>query len=101
MCGTGDEDLEHFLLRCPMLEKWRAPVLRDIQSALGEYGAASYFRTPKQKVQLIVDFSNLVPKWLLQGDEASNIEYLVRRLIFLLHTTRHKLYLARRSGLPG
>ena len=96
LCYTAEETLDHFLLKCKVLDNVRNSIVKDIQNVLSDflvvYPAASEFSL----LQMIVDSSvvlagccDKVPGKL--HELVDNEHYHSRRLTYILHTKRYSI----------
>ncbi|XP_045215288.2 uncharacterized protein LOC123565485 [Mercenaria mercenaria] len=92
LCVSGAETVEHFLLLCPSLESVRLPGMNEIISILEETSYTHLFQTYDQQIQLLLDYSCVLPEKVWSDEFVTRLEFHIRRLIFHLHTMRYRLY---------
>ena len=91
LCGTEDETLEHFLLRCINLQTVRDPILANIYDILREHDVTCVMNS-EDLIKLIADFSQILPSYLHNDTCGHEIEFHARRLIYNLHSMRYRLF---------
>jgi hypothetical protein len=85
LCTEEEETVQHFLLRCPSLSRYRMPYLREIYTCVLMASAPM----PANQEDLCILILN--PETYLAGDCVLQLETTTRRMIFKLHSERSVL----------
>ena len=97
LCGNAEETVEHYILLCETLEKFRNPILTKIsETYLNLTGKEYRILDNRSKLQIIIDCSVLLSQESilnkrLKIQDLSSLEFHARRLTHVLHTNRYRL----------
>ena len=97
LCGNAEETVEHYILLCETLEKFRNPILTKIsETYLNLTGKEYRILDTRSKLQIIIDCSVLLSQESilnkrLKIQDLSSLEFHARRLTHVLHTNRYRL----------
>ena len=95
LCDCGDEDLEHFILKCTYLEYTRNPITsiieREVDSLLGKSSFEGM--CDQKKLGVILDCTVLLekPNIKLCVDQLRSLEFHTRRLLHNLTGVRYRI----------
>ncbi|MCG8046395.1 MAG: reverse transcriptase domain-containing protein, partial [Candidatus Thiodiazotropha endolucinida] len=95
LCGNDDETMKHFLLDCSYLDKYRKPILQDINDVLSQMYREYPFLSRYTKLQLVIDGSIVLTDcadsdYHTLEDHVHRLSYHSRRLLYTLHAIRYK-----------
>ena len=97
LCGNAEETVEHYILLCETLEKFRNPILTKIsETYLNLTGKEYRILDTRSKLQIIIDCSVLLSQESILNKRLkiqylSSLEFHARRLTHVLHTNRYRL----------
>ena len=95
LCLKEDEDLTHFLLRCPKLQHTRPGYLRQLKDlltvALGSAETDKLMDDRTKLVQVIMDMSKILCTQTYPKETIRAIETMSRNLCYALHSARATL----------
>ena len=93
LCHTGDEDVPHFLIMCPVFEEIRKPIIQEIISLVPIIHSNHPTIWSKEDLcHLIMDSTHPdVPHFNLSQDDICSIEEKSRQLCYSLHKARAKM----------
>ena len=92
LCGNAEETVEHYILVCEKLEKFRNLILSNISAVYFNKTGEDYKKLSTcSKLQIIIDCSILVNREStlskkLKLQDLSSLEFHARRLTHVLHT---------------
>ena len=103
LCSAEEEDIAHFLLRCPALENARRGYMRKLREDLQRYDAdtETIFQDSERLIQLILDCTVTLQDNPARDEAVGTIEPTARKLCYALHAARSSLTTAageRRIG---
>ena len=93
ICNEGDEDIEHFILKCKGLNTTRMMYLKKLQSLINSIKGGGYQRLEKGLIlQLVLDVTseNIHGSIDISNEHIINIERITQSLRFVLHSERAK-----------
>ena len=94
LCSEEDEDIEHFILKCKILQCVRAPFLNELADILQGTFSKQLLDLPSVVcLQLILDCTKLYNhenhRWFKYNkDLERTIEHLSRKMCYALHSVR-------------
>ncbi|CAC5397588.1 unnamed protein product [Mytilus coruscus] len=92
LCDEGDEDIEHLLLKCKILENMRHSFLKQLDDFLIRETTISFYNTTTDtRLQLILDCTKINhrrPEIILNKKLEEDCELISRKLCFALHSIR-------------
>ncbi|CAG2240370.1 unnamed protein product [Mytilus edulis] len=92
LCDEDNEDIEHLLLKCKILENIRHPFLKQLDDFLIKETAISFYNIKTDsRLQLILDCSKINKHQadiILNKKIEQNCELISRKLCFALHSIR-------------
>ena len=92
LCNEANEDLEHFLLKCKMLDPVRLQILDCITQPVHEYtGKSFYGENSENKLNILLNLKSTQVSSLLSAEVKGNIEFHSRRLCSALHVERFRI----------
>ena len=100
LCGEEVENMEHFLLKCTIVQAMRDSVLDDIDIELNKLTVKAFYNLDSHlKIQILLDCSVLLnhgnpvceDKLLLK--QLTQLEFQCRRFIYNMHTSRYKMFI--------
>ena len=103
LCWDADENLQHFLLECSYLEKFRKPIISELKTVLTKLQEVCPSVKRHSLLQLVIDSSVVIeqcPRKNIQTamNYIDQTNYQSRRLAYALHAARYsKLELSSKS----
>ncbi|CAC5394456.1 unnamed protein product [Mytilus coruscus] len=92
LCDDEDEDIEHLLLKCKVLEPIRSPFINQIEDNILKDASISFYKlSTNTQTQLIMDCTKLRHQnshLLLNRKTEQLCELISRKLCYALHTIR-------------
>jgi succinate dehydrogenase flavin-adding protein (antitoxin of CptAB toxin-antitoxin module) len=96
ICKDGDEDIEHFILKCKPLDEVRQNKLEQFKRTVGDIkgGGAELLEEKNLLLQAILDCTSKNVYTIITNnhDDLKAIERASQNLCFELHRLRTKLY---------
>ena len=102
ICNEEDEDIEHFLLGCKILQCVRAPFLNELtDTLLGTYSKQLLDLPSVVCLQLILDCTKLYNhenhSWFIYNKDVERaIEHISRKMCYALHSVRIRSLMKRK-----
>ena len=100
MCGEEDEDLEHFLLRCQLLETTRQVTIYAIDNEVNTIiNRRMHQMSNEENIQIILDCSFLLNNDItmklryrkLSVNKLTDLEFQCRRHLYNMHSARYRM----------
>ena len=103
LCGEEEENMEHFLLKCTILQA--VSVLDDIDTEFNIITGKTFYNLDSYlKIQILLDcsvllnYDNPVCKDKLLLKQLTQLESQCRRFIYNMHTSRYKMLIRVKSS---
>ncbi|CAG2193085.1 unnamed protein product [Mytilus edulis] len=101
LCDEDNEDIEHLLLKCKILENIRHPFLKQLDDFLIKETAISFYNIKTDsRLQLILDCSKINQHQadiILNKKVEQNCELISRKLCFALHSIRARTIIQQKE----
>ena len=98
LCGEEEENMEHFLLKCTILQAVRYSVLDDIDTEFNIITGNTFYNLESYvKIQILLDcsvllnYDNPVCKDKLLLKQLTQLESQCRMFIYNMHTSRYSM----------
>ena len=98
LCGEEEENMEHFLLKCTILQAVRYSVLDDIDTEFNIITGKTFYNLDSYlKIQILLDcsvllnYDNPVCKDKLLLKQLTQLESQCRMFIYNMHTSRYSM----------
>jgi hypothetical protein len=105
LCGEEEENMEHFLLKCTILQAVRYSVLDNIDTEFNIITGKTFYNLDSYlKIQILLDcsvllnYDNSVCKDKLLLKQLTQLESQCRRFIYNMHTSRYKMLIRVKSS---